>query len=139
MQFALAARVAVEYKRSAESDTPQPSISVRVQHDQRKPRIYSVSVQVLSDVHYNIGGKVKALIVMNASDLGTLAAQAQAAANGWKRYEEFFRYGMELLDKHHKKRITDLADADKLELARRFAGLKNIPSSTEAELAGESR
>lgn len=135
IQFALAARVAVSYKKPLADDRPKNDI--HIEYHKYKSRIYEVSVQLLQDVSYNVNGKVKPIILMNHYDLVTLARDAKAAEEGFHRYYELWTYTAERLQVLKKTSVEDLAEGEQMKIARMLhEAQRKLPSQGGMLAAG---
>jgi hypothetical protein len=137
LQFAVACRVSTEYRTpfyekgdEKRSYTPGngggKSSTVSVRHSKYEPRVYQVSVTVLQDVHYNVDGRVKAVMKMNRHDALTVAERYRTIREGFDRHIAVMEYIATKLKELKKDHVEDLGDGEKQKIARMFMDLKSM-------------
>lgn len=113
IQFAIATRVAVQYRRPGHNEA-----SVSVTHERYKLKEYEVTVTILRDTMYNVNGKVKSVAVCNRHDVLTLAENARKAEEGFSHYRKVWEYAAQRLQTLKKDKIEDMGHGEQMKLAR---------------------
>lgn len=137
LQFAIAIRVSSEYRRPGfiyEGYTRKGESGgkgngharIRVRHTKYETRHYTVSVELLQDIRYNVNGKVKAIAQCNRHDILTLAESFRKGEEGFARHRAVMEYIATRLKELNKTNVEDLAEGEKIKIARMISDLRHF-------------
>lgn len=133
MQMALASLATVAYKSEIPLSvaTGSSSHQVQVRHSSLAIKHYEVTVELLANVHYVVGGKVKAVATFNRMDALELADNSRRMKEGHARYEEMWRHVAQRLQTCKKSCVHDLGEGEQLKIARMINEIRSGGGGTE--------